>query len=56
MEWAAEFYSKAPTGSRRRFVADSTDKRRRVAADIRAAIDAKARPVYERILREMSDT
>jgi hypothetical protein len=56
MERAAAFYSKAPTGSRRRFVADSTDKRRRVAADIRAAIDAKARPVYEQMLREMPDT
>jgi hypothetical protein len=55
MERAAEFYSKDPQGSRRRFVADSADKRRRVAADVRIAIDAKARPLYEQILQDMAD-
>jgi hypothetical protein len=56
MQQAAAFYSKDPRGSHRRFVADTADKRRRVAADVRAAIDARARPAYEQTLREMVDT
>ena len=56
MQCAAGFYSKDPPGSRRSFVADTTDKRRRVAADVRAAIERRARPVYEQIRREARDT
>jgi hypothetical protein len=55
MQQATQFYSKDPRGAVRTFVADTADKRRRVAADVRAAIDAKARPAYERMLHDMAD-
>jgi hypothetical protein len=55
MQQATQFYSKDPRGAVRRFVADTADKRRRVAADVRAAIDAMARPAYERMLHDMAD-
>jgi hypothetical protein len=50
MQRSTEFYSKDPHGAIRRFVADSADKRRRVAADVRAAIEVQARPAYEQML------
>ncbi|CCE09336.1 conserved hypothetical protein [Bradyrhizobium sp. STM 3843] len=56
MQQAAEFYSKDPLGTQRTFVADSTGKRQRVAADVSAAIDAVARPAYEQMLLMASGT
>lgn len=55
MRRATAFYSKDPRGAVSRFVADTADKRRRVAADVRAAIDARARPAYEQTLDELAD-
>jgi hypothetical protein len=55
MQRSTEFYSKDPHGAASRFAADSADKRRRVSSDVRAAIEAQARPAYEQMLAMMAD-
>ncbi|WP_407157601.1 hypothetical protein [Bradyrhizobium sp. STM 3557] len=55
MQRSTAYYSKAPHGTVSQFVADSADKRRRIAPDVRAAIEADARPAYEQMLEMMTD-
>jgi hypothetical protein len=55
MQRSTAYYSKDPRGAASRFVPDSADKRRRVAADVRAAIESRARPAYEQMLEMMAD-
>ena len=55
MQRSTAYYSKDPRGAASRFVPDSADKRRRVAADVRAAIESRARPAYEQMLDMMAD-
>lgn len=55
MQRSTAYYSKDPHGTLSQFVADSADKRRRIAADVRAAIEAEARPAYQQMLEMMAD-
>jgi hypothetical protein len=54
MQRSTAYYSKDPRGAVSRFVPDSAAKRRRIAADVRAAIEAKARPAYQEVLEMMA--
>ena len=54
MQRSTAYYSKDPRGAVSRFVPDSDGKRRRIAADVRAAIEAGARPAYEQMLEMMA--
>jgi hypothetical protein len=55
MQQATAYYSKDPRGAVSRFVADSGDKRQRIAADVRAAIEAGARAAHDRLLHELAE-